>query len=153
MSEIWKYLVVYLLSGLKFIFGPSLGLSFGMSIPVIAILTTAGMMSTVYLITHFGEEIRALTIRVFGVRKKKKVFTKRNRRFVTIWNKYGVKGIALLTPLLLSPPGGTILANALGGKKNEIITWMWIFGGVFSVVLTLILKYASWLIKDFIILP
>lgn len=150
MPLILKYLIVYLLSALKFIFGPTFGLSFGLSLLEICILTLAGMMTTVYLVSYFGVQIRSMTRKIFGS-KKAKLFSARSRRFVRFWNKFGVKGVAFLTPLLLSPPGGTFLANALGGKKQEIIKWMWIFGAIFSVLLTLILKYASWLIQDFIL--
>jgi hypothetical protein len=115
------------------------------------VLTLAGMMTTVYLVCYFGDEIRIFSVKIFGIRKKQKLFSSRSRRFVRIWRKYGVNGVAFLTPLLLSPPGGTFIALALGGKKKEIIKWMWIFGSIFSIVLTLILKYASWLISDFIL--
>ena len=43
-------------------------------------------------------------------RKKKKVFSKRNRRIVKIKQKYGFIGIAITTPLLLSIPIGVFLA-------------------------------------------
>ncbi|MFY0601208.1 MAG: hypothetical protein JXR03_16145 [Cyclobacteriaceae bacterium] len=150
MPLILKYLIVYLLSALKFILGPTFGLSFGLSWVEICILTLAGMMTTVYLICYFGDQIRVIFRRFFSSKKKKVVFSKKSRRFVKIWNTYGVKGIAFLTPILLSPPGGTFLAIALGGKKKEIIKWMWIFGGAFSLIFSLIMKYASWLIQDFI---
>lgn len=151
MSVFLKYLTVYLLSAVKFILGPTLGLSFNLNLIAICVLTTAGMMTTVYVLAYFGEQIRELTVRVFGSKtKKKKVFTEKSRRFVRIWKKHGVKGIAFLTPLLLSPPVGTLLATALGGKKEEIIKWMWVWASVSSVVLTLILKYAAWLISDIV---
>lgn len=150
MAELLKYLTVYLLSAVKFILGPMLGLSYDLNVVTICLLTTGGMMTTVYVFSYFGHHIRNLSLRVFGPGKKKKIFTSKSRRFVRIWNKHGVKGIAFLTPLLLSPPIGTILANAFGGKKEEIIKWMWIWAIVSSVVLTLILKYAAWLIKDLI---
>lgn len=152
MPLILKYLIVYLLSSVKFIFGPSFGLSFGLGVVEICILTLAGMMTTVYLVSYFGNEIRSLSVRIFGISKRKKIFSSRSRRFVRIWHKYGVKGVAFLTPLLLSPPGGTFIAAALGGKKKDIIKWMWIFGALSSIVLTLILKYASWLISDFVLI-
>jgi len=41
--------------------------------------------------------------------KTKKIFTKRNRRMVRIKNQYGLIGIALTTPLLLSIPVGVFL--------------------------------------------
>lgn len=43
-------------------------------------------------------------------KKKKKIFTKRNRRIIRIKQKYGLIGIALTTPLLLSIPIGVFLA-------------------------------------------
>ena len=143
-----KYLVVYALSGLKIIFGPTLGMAYGFSVIETALISWLGMMTTVYILSYFGTEIRVLTVRIFGTRKKK-VFSPRKRRFVKIWKTYGVLGIAFLTPILLSPPGGTILANAFGGKREDIIRWMWIFGGFWSITLTLIVKYASWLLNDF----
>ena len=41
--------------------------------------------------------------------KKKKVFTRRNRRIVRIKQRYGLIGIAASTPLLLSIPVGVFL--------------------------------------------
>jgi uncharacterized membrane protein len=144
-----KYLIIYTLSGLKIIFGPTLGMAYGFNVVETALISWLGMMTTVYILSYFGTEIRTLTVRVFGKKKqKKKVFTPRKRRFVKIWKTYGVMGIAFLTPVLLSPPGGTILANAFGGKREDIIRWMWIFGGFWSFTLTLLVKYASWFLKD-----
>ena len=57
---------------------------------------------------------------------QKKVFTKRNRRLVTIFRKYGLFGIAFLTPVLLSIPIGTIVANSFEPKKRKIFIYMFI---------------------------
>ena len=58
--------------------------------------------------------------------EQKKVFTKRNRRLVTIFRKYGLLGIAFLTPVLLSIPIGTIVANSFEPKKRKIFLYMFI---------------------------
>ena len=143
MPLILKYLIVYALSSVKIIFGPTLGLAYGFSVIETIIVSVLGMMTTVYLLTYFGDAIRII-FRRFSFRKKNhKVFTKRKRRFVRIWTKYGVPGIAFFTPILLSPPGGTILANAFKGKSHEIIKWMWIFAILWTVILTLAVKYAG----------
>jgi hypothetical protein len=55
-----------------------------------------------------------------------KVFTKRNRRIVTIFRKYGLFGITFLTPVILSIPIGTIIANSLEPKKRKIFLFMFI---------------------------
>ncbi len=50
--------------------------------------------------------------------KKKKVFTKRNRRIVRVKQKYGLIGIAVTTPLLLSIPVGVFLAVRYYPRKK-----------------------------------
>ncbi|MEZ5067446.1 MAG: hypothetical protein R2847_02715 [Bacteroidia bacterium] len=42
---------------------------------------------------------------------KPKIFTKRNRRIITLWRKYGLFGIAFITPVILSIPIGTIASD------------------------------------------
>lgn len=151
MPLILKYVVVYALSGVKIIFGPTLGLAYGFTIVETILLSLLGMMTTVYLLSYFGEEIKVITHRLFiRTKRKRRNFSAKRRRFIQVWNRWGVPGIAFLTPLLLSPIGGALLVNALGGKKREIFKWMWIFGGIWSVVLTLVTFYAGWLIRGFI---
>jgi hypothetical protein len=147
MTSALKYFSVYFLSGLKFIFGPSLGVAYDLPVPVTILLTTLGMMTTVYLFTFFGDKIRSYTARF---RRSKRVFSKKSRRFVKIWVRFGLKGVCFLTPLLLTPPGGAFLINLLGSNKRMIIKWMWISAISWSTILTLILNYASWLIEGFI---
>ena len=84
-------------------------------------------------------------------RVDRKKFTKNKRRFVRVWKKFGVKGIAVLTPLLLMPLGGAILVNVLGGKKKEIILWMWVSSLFWGFVLSAVVKYGWESIREFFI--
>ncbi|MEQ8906607.1 hypothetical protein [Ekhidna sp.] len=147
MATALKYFTVYFLSGLKFVFGPTFGVANDLPVIAIIILTALGMMTTIYLFTFFGDEIRGFIGRF---RKNKKVFSKKSRRFVRIWRKFGLKGMCLLTPLILTPPGGGLLVNLLGSKKKLILKWMWISALLWSTIITLVIKYAFWLIEDFI---
>jgi uncharacterized membrane protein len=144
MAELLKYASVFFLSGIKFIFGPTLGISYGFNVTITSVLTALGMMMTVYLLSYFGDYIHRMTVRIlFSRRKKKKIFTPQNRRFVKIWRKYGLKGVAFLTPLILTPIGGTVLANAVGGsRKSEIFRWMWMSAVIWAFITTLAVKYA-----------
>lgn len=56
----------------------------------------------------------------------KKIFTKKNRKIVTVWKKYGLIGIAFLTPVILSIPIGTIIANNLVDDKRKIFLYMFV---------------------------
>ncbi|WP_425390121.1 hypothetical protein [Ekhidna sp.] len=148
MATVLKYFTVYFLSGLKFVFGPTFGVANGLPTIATIILTSLGMMTTIYLFTFFGDEIRGFFSRFR--KKKRRVFTKRNRRFVMLWKKFGLKGICLLTPLILTPPGGGLLINLISSKKNLILKWMWISAILWSVIITLLIKHAFWLVEDFI---
>lgn len=56
----------------------------------------------------------------------KKIFTRRNRSIVKIWKKYGLYGIAFLTPIILSIPIGTIIANSLVDNRKKILLYMFV---------------------------
>ncbi len=142
IEELLKYFLVYISSTIKFIFGPTIGIAYGFNVFVTGSLTILGMMTSVYVFSFFGDQIRALISKVFG-NKKKQVFTKKNRKFVQIWKKYGVPGVALLTPILLTPIGGTILVNAVGAKKEDIIKYMWMSCVLWSYTITWAVKFAS----------
>ncbi len=143
-----KYFTVYFLSSLKFIFGPIFGVANDLPIPAIILLTALGMMTTIYLFVFFGDEIR----RFFSqFRKSKRNFTRRNRCFVMIRRSFGLKGICLLTPLVLTPPGGGLLVVLLGVKKRLILKWMWLSAFLWSTIITLLIEYAFWLIEDFLL--
>ena len=57
-------------------------------------------------------------------RKKKQVFTKRNRWFVTIKSTYGFTGIVILNSVLLSIPLGSFLTVKYYGLKKTNIIWL-----------------------------
>ena len=135
------YITIYLLCMFKIIFGPTMGYAAGLH-PLESVgLTVAGMMTTVVLFSFLGKRIRNKFMVLYF--KPKKVFTKRNRRFVKIWRKYGEFGIAFLTPILLSPPGGTLIAIALGGTPRKTIFYMFIWSVFWSFVITYAFYYAG----------
>jgi len=144
--EILKYLGVYVLSMFKFIAGPTVGISSGLNIFVTFGLSVAGMMTAVYLITYFGEHIRFFISRFYKPKTTDKKFSSRSRRFVTLWKKYGVYGVAFFSPLFITPIGGALILNTLGAKKEEIIPSMWVSSIFWGIVLTLGVKYAKDLI-------
>lgn len=129
-----KILLVYFSSMVKFIFGPAWGYGLGLNLLTTVLATVAGMMTVVFAFTFFGGWLRSRIIdRFFRNRKK---FSVRNRRFVTIWKKYGVAGVAALTPLLLTPIGGAILAVSFGSPKDKLIVYMFISASFWAVVFT-----------------
>lgn len=121
-AGILKALSIIFLTMLKFIAGPTLGYAAGFSLPATIAITVTGMMMSVLLFTFVGDYLRNVVFRRFFEGRKK--FSKKNRKFVTIWKKYGVVGVAILTPLLLTPIGGTILLTSTGTPSRQIVIYM-----------------------------
>jgi hypothetical protein len=123
LEDIGQYIVIFLSSMLKFIGGPLLGKLYGLSIIETAIFTSLGMMASVYIFSSFfGNKIHDWILKTFY--KDRKLFSKKNRRTVKIWRAYGLKGIAFLTPILLTPIGGTIVAASFGESRKRIFKYM-----------------------------
>lgn len=74
--------------------------------------------------------------------KKKKIFTKKNRRIVRIKQRYGLIGIALSTPFLLSIPVGTFLV--IRYYRSSRLKFAYLIGAnlIWSVIYTLF--YIFW---------
>jgi hypothetical protein len=66
--------------------------------------------------------------------KKSKVFTKRNRRIIRIKKRFGLTGIAILTPVLLSIPLGAFLAERFYKKKGKVILYLSVSCLAWSVI-------------------
>lgn len=141
IDEVLVYITIYLLCMFKIVFGPTMGYAAGFHPLVSTLLTIAGMMTTVLIFSLNGERLRNTAFIKFF--KFKKVFSPQSRKFVKVWNKYGLIGISFLTPILLSPPGGAILAVAFGGSKKHMILYMLVFSIFWSFLLTYGFYYST----------
>lgn len=80
--------------------------------------TNVGGIAGIYFFAFLSGKLIDWWNRIFGKSSRKtanenqhpkKIFTKRNRRIVRIKQRYGLIGIAITTPLLLSIPVGVFL--------------------------------------------
>ena len=147
-EDLSKYLIVFGLSMLKFLLGLAAGAGFKLPFLATAAISILGMMTSVVLFTSFlGKFFHQWAMKTFF--KDQKLFTKGNRRKITIWNKFGLFGVALLTPVLFSPIGGAIIANAFGETKERIFIYMlgsavlWALS--FSYIVSLVKTYLPFL--------
>jgi len=114
-----KYTSTAAVSGLKFIFGPFTGWGLGLSIAETALCTATGMTLTVLIISLVGEKVHN-----YFIPANRKLFTPRNRLIIRIWRKYGIWGVAFLTPIFFTPIGGTLIAVSLGERYSRILPFM-----------------------------
>lgn len=75
-------------------------------------------------------------IRERNKRKSKKIFTRRNRMLVSIWSRYGLIGVAALTPVIISIPIGTIIATKYVHNIRKVYLYMFLSILFWSVTMT-----------------
>lgn len=134
-ASFFKLIQVLLLSGVKFLFAPPLSFELGFTyFQTILTTTTGGILGVIFFfflfrkiwprIRSFLSKPNAQTQPARAItktnRKSKKYFSRKNRFIVLIKRKYGLWGIAILTPLL-SIPLGTFLANKYYRNKKSVL--------------------------------
>ncbi len=128
-----KYLSVFLVGMFKFFIAPFTGFGLGLGFLETYICTVAGMMLSVVIFAYLGKYAKNRFTKFFS--KKKRLFSPYNRRLVQVWQKYGMWGVALLTPILFSPIVGTLIAISFGESPLRIIYFMFISASFWGMVL------------------
>lgn len=127
---ILKFLAIWFACLFKFIAGPVLGSAASYSLVEIMFVTVGGMMTSVFFVTYLGEWFKSnWTLKI-----SEKKITKRKRTIVRTWRKFGPAGIAALTPLILTPIGGTIILTAFNVKKSKILGYMLISSLIWALL-------------------
>ncbi len=80
-------------------------------------------------------------------RRSSKVFTKKSRFIVNIRKSYGLWGIVVATPVLLTIPLGAFLANKYYSGRKYIVTYMIVSIVGWAVVLTSLVQLFPGIIK------
>lgn len=141
LEIILQYASVIALSSLKVIPGLGLALVYEMNALEIFICLSAGGILGIFLFTLAGEQIR-LWLKKRRMEKNKDnpkpIKIKRARRILRIWNKYGLIGIAILTPPMISPPFGSIIAVAFREKRPRILLYMSISVVIWAAIFALL---------------
>ena len=134
MNDLEKYVAVILPSMLKFFLGPLAGIALKLSWWETMFCTVIGMMVSVVVFTFLGKAIRD------GWQKWRKttpkLFSKSSRRAVKVYRRFGMAGIACLTPLLFTPIGGTLIATSFKIPPVKIIAWMVAFALFWGTIIT-----------------
>lgn len=129
MDIILKYLSVFAVSALKYMFGVVMSVGFEFN-PFEMFFTTAfGGIIGVAVFSFFGFRIRRYFIRRFlhyfkKRRKNEKKPTIIDTLVKKVWGNFGIFGLALITPPILGPVLGTSLAVGFGVPRKQIIFYM-----------------------------
>ena len=133
---------VLLVSGLKFIVAPFMSMKLGFTYSQTLVFTAVGGIAGVWFFYHLSSIFIAIFKRYytqslypylsqssfirdhFLTHEKKKVFSRKTRFLVTILSKYGLPGIIILTPILLSIPLGTFLAITYYSHQRHLLAYL-----------------------------
>jgi hypothetical protein len=155
-GSVFKLVQVLFISGIKFIFAPPYSFEMGFNYLQTLMTTTAGGLLGVLFFFYLSEGVLILWHKIFPAiksifikkgnvsvvpvklknRKNKPIFTWKNRFIVNLKCKWGLIGIASLTPVLLSIPLGTFLANRYYKDKRSILIYLSISVVCWSVVVS-----------------
>jgi uncharacterized membrane protein len=155
-DQVWRYLLVVGASMAKTALGPVTAYGLKLSLVEAVPLCATGVMLTMVLAATVGVPVREFIARRIARWRASKGKarsdgttgldgeqgtgrSKVSPRVLAIWTRWGVPGLAFLTPVLLSPPGGALAAIALAVPRRRMLlhmVWSSVFWStVFNVAL------------------
>lgn len=154
--SILKYLLILAISSVKFLFAPPLSFEFGFTFIQTWLVTTLGGIVGVVFFFYLSKGFLALYFRYLAIHLSpfyaklrtivwkryqfavptKRNFTFRNKSLVKIRRKYGLAGIIILTPILLSIPLGTFLAIKYYSRQKNLLAYLSLSVVVWSLVMS-----------------
>lgn len=127
MDEFFKILPVFLTSLMGFgkISVPSAIGLFGFDFWKVLLITCAGGITGIIIFTYvsaaFLKWIHRIKVKYFKSHQHPKIFTKTNRRIIKVKQRFGLWGIAFVTPIGLSIPLGAFIAERFYKDKKKVM--------------------------------
>ncbi|HBS88856.1 MAG: hypothetical protein A2W91_01060 [Bacteroidetes bacterium GWF2_38_335] len=142
--------LVFLLSTVKFAFAfPFAAISLRLNFHEILFTTSTGGIAGVFFFAYLTKpfmRLWKLFLNSTGLRKEKirvrepkKVNYKRFRRVIKLKRNYGLFGLALFTPIIISIPVGTFIAVRFFNNSRKTLIMLVSFVLVWSIVLSYII--------------
>ncbi|MEZ5173982.1 MAG: hypothetical protein R2850_10880 [Bacteroidia bacterium] len=151
MLSILKGIPLFLLTSVKFLVGvPAAYAAWRMNFVELSLFSSIsgifGVAIFVFLSDYLFRIWDNLRMKYFppkANKNKKKVFSRKARRYVTLVRRYGLPGVALLTPTLLSIPIGTILARRFFPNRKVVFIYLSASVILWSVALSALLHFPT----------
>ena len=142
-----KILEVGLISGIKFMLAPFEAERYGFNFREAFIITTLGGIAGIIAFTFIGDAIAFGWKKLIGLfkrpseEKSKKIFTRARKRAVRIKMRFGLLGLAITTPSLISIPVGTFVIHRFYKKKGRNILLLILSLLIWSALLNGLAQY------------
>lgn len=126
MAILVAYAVVFVLAATPFfevLTVIPLGVLAGMNAFAVAVVAFIGNMATILLLILLMDRVKAWLARR-RERKGGNLPEKREKKAAAIWKRYGLPGLAIISPLLIGSHLGALLAMGFGGTRKQTTVWM-----------------------------
>lgn len=110
------------------------GLALGLHPLLTAITAAVGSTMSAMVVIMLGTRLRSWLLRRFGGKNE----GGRQGYLRRVWNRHGVVGLGLLSPLLFGAPLGAALGASLGAAGGRLLFWMGVGIALWSLLLTLV---------------
>jgi ABC-type antimicrobial peptide transport system permease subunit len=130
VEELLQVIFILILSATKFLTAPITSLNIGFNYIQTLIITTIGGIFGVLVFYYLSNGLAFIFYKIAaklnGVKKpkEKKVFTWKNKMIVKTVRQYGLLGVALLTPVILSIPLGTFIAARYFHNQAQVLKYL-----------------------------
>lgn len=150
--KVLKLISVLAMSSVKFIVAIPMSLGYGYNYFETLLITTTGGIIGVFVFIQISKysirlysKAKEKAKQQFGqteldyepIQPKKKIFTRRNKFIVRTVKRFGIAGLAFLTPTILSIPVGTFLTYRYFGHRHNVFVWLSLSVFLWSTVLSL----------------
>ncbi|MFB5662853.1 small multi-drug export protein [Alteribacillus sp. HJP-4] len=132
MTLIIAYVFIFILAATPFLEVVGvipIGAAAGLPVIPVTIFSFLGNIATILLLILLMDQVKAW-MQKRREKKGRAPSQKRAERAERLWKKFGLPGVALLSPFLIGSHLGAVLAMGFGGTKQQIAIWMTI--SVFS---------------------
>ncbi len=130
MEELFKAIAVAITSAFKHtLVGIPAGYVAGFNYLEVVLYTFIGGTLGIIFFVYSARGVKNLYVKYLESRNKKpRKFTKMNRFIVKIKQRFGLYGLALITPPIISVPVGAMIAASIYRDKKRVLVFM--IGGV-----------------------
>lgn len=135
----YEIIEIGLIASIKFLFAPFLAAAQGVSFVPSLIVTTAGGLLGIFLFVYLGNYLKHIyQLAAYAIQRLYKSpakieadkssviprkFTWQNKLIIKIKRRFGLLGIAVVTPCIISIPVGCLVASHFFADKKKVLLY------------------------------
>ena len=124
LAEILLVLMILAWAGSKYVLAIGLILYYDYNFGEAMLLAVLGGMMGVVFFSYTRDMLKLLWYKYFPRRQPRRRFTPYNRFLVRVKQRFGLAGIAFLTPVVLTVPVGAFIASSMYKNKPVVFAYM-----------------------------